>query len=639
MVFFQSGLLAGYSYAHLLTRYLSPYRQAVVHAILILASIAVLPILPNASWQPKPGEDPTWRVLGVLATSVGLPYALLSSTSPLLQSWYAARSPGGLPYRYFALSNAGSMAALLFYPIGIEPFLRGRAQASYWSVAYFLFALLCITTARLASQTSYQPSHGVGQTNALPRNAPVIALWISLAACASALLLTVTNLLTQNIAPMPLLWVIPLSLYLLTFILCFERGIWYQRWVFLPLLPFALWWLASHTETIETPDVKRVVPLICASLFICCMTCHGELARLKPGIQQLTSFYLCLSAGGALGGVFVALVAPHLFSANFEFPISYLACAALILLVFWRERLPWWHRPVQRSIWFGAAAGLLLLAGYGAHESWLELRNSVARARNFYGALLVEDLKEDEHKVRQLSHGTITHGVQILDSGFRQVPTTYYGRETGIGLTYRILESHGPVKMGVVGLGAGTLAAYGRAGDTIRFYDLNPLVIDIARKDFTFLVDCAAHNDVVLGDARLSLANEPSQQFDILVIDAFAGDAIPVHLLTRQAFDIYWRHLKPGGVLAVHVSNQYLNLAPIVVLDAKARSLSVWQVENDAEDSLDVYSATYVLASRRPGFFDDPLFQGRLETVEIPKHLEPWTDDFTSLWRILRIGV
>jgi SAM-dependent methyltransferase len=638
MVFFQSGLLAGYLYAHLLTRYLSPYRQAVVHALLILASIAVLPILPNASWQTQPGADPTWRVLGVLATSVGLPYALLSSTSPLLQSWYAARSATGLPYRYFALSNAGSMAALLFYPIGIEPFMRGRAQAFYWSVAYFLFALLCITTARLASQNTHLLNHDREGVPAPRLSKPLIALWVFLAACASTLLLTVTNLLTQNIAPMPLLWVIPLSIYLLTFILCFERGIWYQRWVFLPLLPFALWWLASHTETIETPDVKRVVPLICASLFVCCMTCHGELARLKPGIQQLTSFYLSLSAGGALGGIFVALIAPHLFSANFEYPLSYLACGALILIVFFRERQPWWHRPIQRSIWFAGAAGLLLLAGYGAHESWLELRFATTEARNFYGTLLVEDLKDDEHKVRQLSHGTITHGIQIVDSGFRQVATTYYGRESGVGLTYRILETHGPVKMGVVGLGAGTLAAYGRGGDTIRFYDLNPLVIKIARQNFTFLSDCAAHTDVVLGDARLSLANEPSQQFDILVIDAFAGDAIPVHLLTRQAFDIYWRHLKPNGVLAVHVSNQYLNLAPIVALDARTRSIPVWQVENDAEDNLDIYSATYVLASKRPGFFDDPLFHDRLETVEIPKNLQPWTDDFTSLWRILRIG-
>jgi spermidine synthase len=641
MLFFQCGLLAGYLYAHLLTRYLRPYRQAVVHAALILASIAVLPILPNAAWQAKPGEDPTWRVLGVLATSVGLPYGLLSATSPLLQSWYAARGDGGLPYRYFALSNAGSMAALLFYPIGVEPFLRGREQAWLWSFAYFLFALLCIGSARFASWSAdRRPKErgGPDRLNWYGAGAPIVALWVGLAGCASTLLLTVTNLLTQNIAPMPLLWVAPLSIYLLTFILCFERGLWYQRRLFLPLLPFALWWLASHTVTIETADVKRVVPLICASLFVCCMACHGELARLKPGVQHLTSFYLCLSAGGALGGVLVALVAPHFFSANFEYPISYLACAVLMLIVFWRERRSWWKGRIARPLWLAAASGTLLLSIYGARESWLELRHSIARARNFYGALLVDDLQEDEHKVRQLSHGTITHGVQILDPGFHQVATTYYGRESGVGLTYRILEAHGPIKMGVVGLGAGTLAAYGRSGDTMRFYDLNPLVIEIAHKNFTFLTDCAAHTDVVLGDARLSLASEPSQRFDILVIDAFAGDAIPVHLLTREAFDIYWRHLKPYGVLAVHVSNQYLNLAPIVALDAKARSLPVWQVENDAEDAIDVYSATYVLVSRRPGFFDDPLFKERLEPIEIPKELQPWTDDFTSLWRILRTG-
>jgi hypothetical protein len=269
---------------------------------------------------------------------------------------------------------------------------------------------------------------------------------------------------------------------------------------------------------------------------------------------------------------------------------------------------------------------------------WEELRNSVARERNFYGTLLVEDLQDDEHKIRQLSHGTITHGVQILDANFRRVPTTYYGRESGAGLTWRVLEKQGPIKLGVVGLGAGTMATYGRKGDTIRFYDLNPLVIKIARQYFTFLADCPAHVDVALGDARLTLAREPSQEFDMLVIDAFSGDAIPVHLLTRQAFDIYWRHLKPNGVLAVHISNQYLNLAPIVLLDAKARSLPAWQVDNDEDDSISVDAASYVLVTKRAGFFANPLMQERLRTISVPAHMKPWTDDFTSLWPILRIG-
>lgn len=640
MLFFQTGLLVGYLYAHALTRFLSPYKQAVVHGVLILGSIATLPILPNAVWQPKPGEDPTWKVLAVLATSVGLPYTLLSSTSPLLQSWYAARRRGGLPYRYFALSNAGSMAALLLYPVLVEPFLKGHDQAWLWSFAYSLFALLCVATAAVASRTAPVTESVEPSTQAeLP--ASIAGLWIALAACASTLLLTVTNLLTQNIAPMPLLWVLPLSIYLFSFILCFESGRWYQRWVFLPALPFALWWLASHTETIETPDVERVVPLICASLFICCMVCHGELARLKPPVEHLTSFYLSVSAGGALGGVFVALIAPHLFSAVYEYPISYISCALLVLFIFWRDRQNWWrwkNDQVARGLWFAAAAGTLLLAIYGGQQMWEELHNSVARERNFYGALLVEDLQEDEHKIRQLSHGTITHGIQILDANFRHVATTYYGQESGAGLTWRVLEKQGPLKLGVVGLGAGTMATYGRPGDTIRFYDLNPLVIQIARKQFTFLADCPAHLDIVLGDARLSLAREPSQQFDMLVIDAFAGDAIPVHLLTREAFDIYWRHLKPDGVLAVHVSNQYLDLAPIVSLDAKARSVPAWAVDNDEDDSISVDYATYVLVSKRSGFFQDPLFEERLRAISIPAHTRPWTDDFTSLWPILRVG-
>jgi SAM-dependent methyltransferase len=637
MLFFQAGLLAGYLYAHALTRFLRPYQQAFVHSLLILASIAALPILPNARWQPPPGADPTWRVFAVLASAVGLPYALLSSTSPLLQSWYAAGNNGKLPYRYFALSNAGSLAALLLYPVAVEPFLAGHAQAWFWSAAYFLFALLCIATAGVASRSA-SPANSSAPTSAdrLPRS--TIALWLALAACASTLLLTVTNLLTQNIAPMPLLCVAPLSIYLLTFILCFESDDWYRRWFFLPLLPFALYWLASHTETIDTSDVKRVVPLVCGSLFVCCMACHGELARLKPRVQHLTSFYLSLAAGGALGGFFVALLAPHVFPAVYEYPISYLACAFLVLWVFWRERRSWWHRQIPRAIWCAAAAGSVLLTFYGARETWLELRYSVVTARNFYGALLVEDLQEDEYKIRELSHGTITHGLQILEPRLRHVPTTYYGRESGIGLAWRVLETQGPLKVGVVGLGAGTIAAYGRGGDTLRFYDLNPLVIGIARKNFTFLADSPAHIDIVLGDARLSMAREASQQFDILVIDAFAGDAIPVHLLTRQAFNIYWSHLKPDGVLAVHVSNHYLNLAPIVSLDAKARSLPAWQIENDADDSIQVYESTYVLVSPRAGFFDDPLLNDRLAAIAIPKNMQPWTDDFTSLWRILKLG-
>ncbi len=298
---------------------------------------------------------------------------------------------------------------------------------------------------------------------------------------------------------------------------------------------------------------------------------------MKPVPAKLTTFYLCLSAGGALGGLFVAVLAPHLFPANFENPIAFVGCAMLLLLVLWRERRRQKTNRLAFPLWMAGLACTVMLAGYVCQETLQDVRSASFVARNFYGTLHVYDEADQGHRIRQLMHGTITHGIQFLSPTLRHMATTYYSRDSGIGLTWRALETSGPLRMGVVGLGTGTLAAYGRAGDTLRFYDINPLVVQIARDRFKYLSDCPAHVDIVLGDARLSLAREPSQQFDILVIDAFSGDAIPVHLLTREAFRIYWRHLKPDGVLAVHISNRYLNLAPVVMLAAKESGKPVWR--------------------------------------------------------------
>jgi hypothetical protein len=639
MLFFQTALLLGYLYAHALARRFAPKRQAAIHTVLLLLGVIVLPILPNPMWQPKPGEDPIWRVFGVLATSVGLPYILLSSTSPLVQSWYANRRTGALPYRYFALSNAGSLVALLAYPVLVEPYLSGHQQAWMWSAGFILFAAICIGTAFIAARSSDDE-----KTKPLPYGRGSVSqfvLWMLLAACASALLLTVTNLLTQNIAPMPLLWVLPLGLYLLTFILCFESGRWYQRIVFLPLLFPALCCLVKFTGTVDTDELRWVVPLLLASLFVCCMACHGELARLKPESEKLTTFYLSLSAGGALGGLFVALFAPRAFPDMLEHPIACVLCPALLLVVFWRERGSWPKANFGMSLWLAAAACTLLLTAREVRDSIRDMRDARALVRNFYGSLRVEDFTDEKLRIRELSHGTIVHGIQILDPNLRHVATTYYGRNSGIGLTWRILEKQGPLHMGIIGLGAGTLAAYGRSGDTLHFYDINPLVVDIAKTQFTFLADCPAHVDIALGDARLSMAREPfrdpSQLFDILVIDAFSGDAVPVHLLTREAFKIYWRHMKPDGVIAVHVSNHYLNLPPVVKLAAQDSGKQARLVDTD-DGPNEVYSATYVLVSNRPDFFIDSLFKAQLQTIAVPGNMRPWTDDFSNLWRILKFG-
>jgi SAM-dependent methyltransferase len=641
MLFFQAGLLLGYSYAHKLVTSLGPKRQAVVHTALLAASLLALPILPNTHWQPSPGEDPTWRVFAVLATSAGLPYLMLSSTSPLLQSWFARTQEGALPYRYFALSNAGSLVALLGYPIVVEPYLTGRQQAWFWSVAYALFAILCITTAWLATtHLSSATALEIADADELRREVPdsrmMVFLWLALAACASTLLLAVTNLLTQNIAPMPFLWVLPLSLYLLTFILCFESARWYKRWLFLPLLLPALGLLGQASGPQRYEEIRMIVGVLCTALFVCCMCCHGELARLRPGARRLTTYYLCLSGGGVIGGLFVALLAPHLFRAYYEYPIAFGGCALLLVGVAWRDYGKWIRNKTGLPIWVMTFVATAFLLIYVCRESYEDVADARLLVRNFYGALRVADMRTDDQVLeRELSHGTITHGIQLLNPWLRRNPTTYYALDSGIGLTWQTLAPTGPLKMGVVGLGAGTLAAYGRAGDTIRFYEINPQVLAIATTQFSFLADCRARHDIVLGDARLTMAREPDQQFDILTIDAFSGDAIPVHLLTREAFQIYWRHLKPDGVLAVHISNRYIDLAPVVQLAAREIGKAARQVDNVDDDKLETYSSSYVLVTSRAGFFESALLKNAKSKINVPRGMRPWTDDFSNLWQVM----
>jgi SAM-dependent methyltransferase len=646
ILFFQTGLLLGYLYAHGLAHLglvtsLGLKRQAIVHTVLLVLSFLALPILPNAMWVPSPGEDPTWRVFGVLATSVGMPYLLLSSTSPLLQSWFARTQEGILPYRYFALSNAGSLAALIAYPIVVEPYLTGRQQAWFWSASYVLFAILCIGTAWLAVAhgSSATPPRKVDVEEAqadAPSSRPPIFLWLALPACASTLLLAVTNLLTQNVAPMPFLWVLPLSLYLLTFILCFENSRWYKRRLFLPLSLLALGFLGHGSGPQRYESIRITIVVSCMALFVCCMCCHGEVARLRPDTRRLTAYYLCLSGGGVIGGLFVALLAPHLFPAYYEYPIAFCGCALLLLGMAWRDYGKWIRDRTGLPLWVLAFAATAMLMIYVCRESYEETDGARLLVRNFYGALRVTDFRNDDQVLeRELTHGTIIHGIQLLNPWLRRKPTTYYAPNSGIGLTWKILADKGPLKMGVVGLGAGTLASYGRKGDTIRFYEIDPQVLAVANTQFTFLADCPAHHDVVLGDARLVLARQPDQQFDILTIDAFSGDAIPVHLLTREAFQIYWRHLKPDGVLVVHISNRYIDLAPVVELAARETGKTARQVDNADDDSTETYSSSYVLVTSRAGFFDSPLLKNAKFKIAVPPGMHVWTDDFSNLWQVM----
>lgn len=625
MLFFQIALLLGYLYSHWSIGHFTPRQQAIAHISLLGLSLLALPVIPSAWWKPVGAGEPLLRICGLLAATIGLPYLLLSATSPLLQAWYSRDDRGMLPYRFFALSNAGSLLGLLSYPVLVEPYLTTRQQAWVWSVCYLAFLGFCGWTAfgsregRIADRADFRPAPAW----------TLRLLWLSLAAAASALLLAITNHMSQNVAAIPFLWVLPLALYLLSFILCFESSRWYRRQVFLGLFAVAIGSMAyAIADKAIIGEIRVAIPLFAACLFVCCVVCHGELARLKPAPGQLTSFYLMCSLGGAAGGLFVAWFAPSVFNALYEFPIAIAACALLILYVT-RRRDP---------IWFACAALSCVLVFYLAKGSYDVVKGARVLARNFYGVLRVNDSAGSGSvpPTRQLTHGTINHGEQFLEAKSRRQPTTYYGFTSGVGLAIRELQGDDPMNVGVVGLGTGTLASYGRPGDYYHIYEINPIVLQIARRDFFFLHDCPARLDIALGDARLSLEREPDRHFDVLAIDAFSGDSIPVHLLTREAFALYWRHLKPEGVLAVHVSNKFLDLAPVVQMGANSVGKQARLVDNDESESEVIFSSDWVLVTSRPGFFDTPLLRGHGAAIADRPGLRPWTDDYSNLWQILK---
>jgi len=644
LVFFQAALLAGYAYSDLVVRRLLPRTQLKLHTVLLAISIALLPIIPAAHWKPAGNESPSWLILGLLAATIGLPYFLLSTTSPLVQVWYARARHGASPYRLFALSNLASMLALIGYPFLLEPFAPTRAQALGWSAAYALFVVLCAAagwsslrrTTAPTTPANGRPEEREGSIAEAVEPPPTVArqaLWCALAATGSLLLLAVSNHITQNIAAVPLLWIAPLAIYLLTFILCFDGKGWYLRDAFLAMLAAGLcvmgWTLADPKFTHE---LLLQVGVFCAGLFLACMFCHGELVRLKPAPAYLTRFYLMISLGGAIGSALIGIVAPLVLPAYFELAGG-LVIAALLLL--WQVR--------RRPIVFGALAVVAVVATVGcAIWSVREFyQGTIVSKRNFYGVLRVQEWSPDtvNHR-RSLIHGTIMHGTQYMEPVFRRRPTTYYTTTSGIGLLLEVLHpTVRPLKVGVIGLGTGTLAAYGAIGDVYRFYDINPQVMRIAQQDFTYLQDSDATIQLVLGDARLSLERElaqgQSQQFDVLVIDAFSSDAIPVHLITTEALDVYLKHMKPGGVIAFHVTNRFLNLVPVVQGLVSAHGLYMIHIADQGEDSLASRSDWLLLSTRRESL-DYPALTEAATEVEVRKDWRLWTDDYNNLFQVLK---
>ena len=634
LVFFQTALLLGYAYADFVVRRLAPRTAIRLHVALLVASVVVLPIVPGALWKPTGTENPSWLILGMLAATIGLPYFLLSTTSPLVQAWFARRFPGRSPYRLFALSNFASMLALVGYPFLLEPWVVTRAQAWGWSAGYVLFVGLCAAAgiASLRDPAVAASADAASPATALPEDdtPPTVGrqgLWIALAATGSFLLLAVSNHVTQNVAAVPLLWIVPLSLYLLTFILCFDGTGWYKRDLFLSMVAAALGVMAwTQADPGLTHELGIQIGVFCVGLFLACMFCHGELVRLKPAPRYLTRFYLMISLGGAIGSILVGVLAPLVLPAYFELAAGIVLCALLLL---WQVRR---DHPV-----FGVLGlvALFVALGCGVWTVREFYDGTITATRNFYGVLRVWQTGSDDNVRRSLIHGTIMHGNQYRDATLRKEPTTYYTATSGVG---RAIESMHPriepLKVGIIGLGTGTIAAWGAKGDIYRFYDINPSVVDIARRDFTYLEDSEATIQTPLGDARLVLERESSQGFDILDIDAFSSDAIPVHLITSEALAIYRRHMKPSGIIAFHVTNRFLNLVPVVEALAHAHDLAVAWVSDDGDGVAS--RSDWVLLSADAEALKKPLIAEATTPIEPRRDWRLWTDDFNNLVQVLK---
>ncbi len=648
LLFFQVVLLLGYFYAHLLTRRFGRRTQGWIHAAILAASLLVLPILPRNSWKPAGPEHPALHILEVLTLAVGLPFFALSATSPLLQAWWANAKKDEGVYRFYAISNAGSLLGLLTYPVLIEPRLTIPHQGWSWSFVYAAFAVACGMIAITQREKASAPPR---ETFAAPPDWNIRALWIALPACSSALLLAVTNHITQNVAAVPFLWIIPLSLYMLSFILCFGSR-WYHRMLFLRLLGVALGCMAyALSPSLTSLPLWILISLFCAGLFFCCMFCHGELARLKPEPSQLTSFYFWSSLGSVAGAAFAALLAPQIFSGFYELHVALGACALLAVLVHRTDpaspfRQPHWRLALP--VLYGLAATIIVALFLLARG---ESASSNRMARNFYGVLRVSDesapnvvlLKDDEQsrpkddlRFRRLMNGTITHGLQFLGTARRDQPASYYGPDSGIGVAFKALASRGSRRVGAIGLGTGTIAEYAHAGDEFTFYEINPLVLRIAQQDFTFLRDSKARISFELGDGRLTLERQSPQNFDLLAVDAFSSDSIPVHLLTIEAFELYFRHLKPDGILAVHISNRHLHLEPVVAAAAAKLGKDAVLIESPGDRANEIYLARWILLANRSVLQQFPDVEEAGEPATLIPRVKLWTDSYSSLFAVLK---
>ncbi len=615
--------VAGYAYADWTTR-LGPRRQAYLHVALLAVSLACLPIIASSGWKPQGNEEPILRILLLLCATIGLPYFLLSTTTPLLQAWYWRRFQSVVPYRLFALSNLASLLALLGFPLLFEPAFDLRELGWSWSFVYGGFAVLCGAVGLMSANGA-----DAVKTRAPATRLPIAdqLLWLALAAMGSVVLLAVTNHITQNISSVPFLWVLPLALYLITFILAFDHPRWYVRPLFVVALLALLPAMAYYVSSL---DLRIAAPLYLVGLFVTCMFCHGELARTKPDPAHLTRFYLMISLGGALGAVLVAIIAPLVLPGYFELGLTLLVLALVVAMRLQRGAL-------LAGIVVAGVTSVLVVQGMFSYSHGMRVME-----RDFYGVVRTAD-HPDPVPYRSMYHGGIMHGGQLLGDSFRNTPADYFSPNSGYGRVFTSMREMTPrrkLSVGVIGLGAGVIAAWMRPGDGLVFYEISPRVVDIARHEFTYLGDTAARTEVVLGDGRLSLEREPPRGYDVLGIDAFSGDSIPMHLVTREAMALYVKHLKPDGVIVFQATNRYIDLLPVVKRLAAEFGMEAVNIPDspDATEGPEYwYSATdQVIVTRNQKLLAWPRIDEVSEEIEDRASLPTFSDSHHNLLRILK---
>jgi hypothetical protein len=635
LVFFQTALLCAYVYADQIARQPRAARPEIywlMHfALLGIATFVALKFAVSTPDQNPSLSHPAFAILDALNTAIGLPFLALGATSPLLQVWLARLEKGPVPYRLFALSNLASLLALGLYPTLIEPYCTLHAQRLLWSCGFLVFAVIAaLLTWKTRASTQTSRAEDAQDETAIP-STPLLhkLLWLLLPMAASMQLAAVTSHLTENIAAIPLLWILPLAVYLITLILAFQFPKLLPRSILTRLLVVML---AGLGYMLTKPDgslpLRISILFFLLELFLAGLFLHSEAYALRPARRsETTLFYLLFAAGGALGSFLIGIASPLLFSFNYDLALSFCATALFALAVLWPAG---WG---QRLLWSSASVLMLVLV-FMLQNAYR--RNTPVAVRNFYGGLRVKQtIGYPAAVTRTLSNGTIQHGTQIFTDALRKTPTTYYAEDSGIGLAMRWCCESRTRNIGVVGLGAGTLAAYGKPGDKITFYEINPAVEPIARNLFTYIRESGAQISIVNGDARTSLTRQSPQRFDVLVIDAFSGDAIPLHLLTTQALELYKRHLAPNGILAFHISNQHVDLEPEVVLLAKAAGMDAMRVSSPKNDDLGEFSATWMLLTNSPTFFHEPEVFNHASKPTLDPRVRVWTDDYSSLLPIL----